>query len=114
MADDEANLQDVLEHARECLGYLEGVRVTGFVKDRRLQLVVQRLVEIIAEAAGRVHATIQTRIEVDWRGLRGLRNVIAHQYGRVDAEALLLGVRANLPDLVAKVQAFLDDGAPLR
>lgn len=107
MRDPEDSLQDVVEHARECLDYLEGVTLRGFLKDRRLQLVTQRLVEIIAEAAGRVESTVQSRIAVDWRGLRGLRNVIAHQYGRVDPEALFRAVRANLPDLVAKVGAFL-------
>jgi uncharacterized protein with HEPN domain len=101
---DAALLDDLLEHAEEAMRYLDGVGVSAFRKDRRLRLAIERLLEIVGEAAGGLSEEARASIPFDWRAVRGLRNVIAHQYGAIDPDQLHRVVRARLPALVAAIR----------
>lgn len=89
-------LEDILRHGDEAVSFLEGVALAEFKKDRRLQLAVERLVEIVGEAAGRVEEATRKAVPVDWKGLRSLRNVLAHRYNEVDHEFLYNIVKRRL------------------
>jgi uncharacterized protein with HEPN domain len=60
-----------------------------FVSDRKTQSAVERELLIIAEASGKLLAideTIEQRFpQVAWRSVRGIGNILRHEYGRVDA-----------------------------
>ena len=104
-ARDEALFRDVARHAEEAISFVEGVSATEFRKDRRLQLAIERLLEIVGEAAGGLSEEARERVPFDWRAVRGLRNVIAHQYGIVDHARLYRTARDRLPALVAAIRA---------
>lgn len=101
---DAALLADVVEHAEEAIRYLDGVGAAAFREDRRLRLAVERLLEIVGEAAGGLSEEARAGIPFDWRAVRGLRNVIAHQYGAIDPDQLHRVVKARLPALVAAIR----------
>lgn len=106
MADkDDLLLQDILDHAREALAYLEGVDLDDYLDDRRLQLATERLLEIIGEAAGGLSTEARDRIDLDWPNIRGLRNIIAHQYGNVHQPTLYTTAVRHLPGLVDAITA---------
>lgn len=84
--------------------YLRGVTPAAFRADRRLRLAVERLLEIVGEAASALSEPTRAAIPYEWRGVRGLRNVIAHQYGSVDPDQLHRAVTNRLPDLVAAIR----------
>lgn len=100
-------LLDLAEHGEEALGYLAGISRTRFRQDRRLVLVTERLLEIVGEAAARLSDDARAEVPFDWKAVRGLRNVLAHQYGSIDLDALYATATRELPDLVAKVRAAL-------
>lgn len=100
-------LEDVVRHGEEALAYLHGVTLEQFVKDRRLQLVTERLLEIIGEAAGGLSDEARKAVDVDWRAVRGLRNVLAHQYGAVDLPRLYRTAVNRLPPLIDAIRAVL-------
>lgn len=106
---DETLLQDIVEHAEEAIEFLEGVSPTRFRKDRQLCLAVERLLEIVGEAANGLSEDARRRVSYDWRGVRGLRNVIAHQYGAVDPDQLHAVVKRRLPELVAAIRRAKDE-----
>ena len=61
-------------------------------------------IEEIGEVAKRLAPeTLATMPGVSWRGIKGMREVIAHDYEEVDVEVLAGVVRDNLPDLRAAV-----------
>lgn len=101
-------LQDILEYAVEAMGYLEEVPLDAYLEDRRLQLVNERLLEILGEAARAISAETRSLVDVDWRGIIGLRNILTHQYGRVDHPSLYLVVKRDLPLLVERVTPVID------
>lgn len=103
---DPALLDDIVEHAEEALLYLEGVTVEEFGTDRRLQLQIERLMEIIGEAAGGLSASTRAEIEFEWRAVRGLRNVISHQYGFIDRPKLYATAKNQLPRLLKGIREY--------
>ncbi|MCA1811785.1 MAG: DUF86 domain-containing protein [Halobacteriales archaeon] len=109
MADrDRKSLQDVVDHANLAMDYLKGIDEAKLLRNRKLQLAVERLVEIVGEAAGRVSPATQATLAVDWRGLRSLRNVVSHQYDFVDHRRLLHFITHLFPATVAAIEAFLE------
>ena len=104
---DRVLLEDIRHHGRECLEYLKGVRRDRFLRDRKLQLITERLLEIVGEAAGSLSEDLRAKLDYDWRGVRGLRNVLAHQYGAVDPDLVWGVVRNRLPKLLGLVAQAL-------
>lgn len=47
--------------------------------------------------------------DVDWSGVKGVRDVIAHGYFDIDAEQVFVICNEDLPTLVAVTKCMLDD-----
>ena len=105
----------MLEAARDVEVFLQGKTVADLQNDRQLQRAVERCFEIIGEAAAHVSlATQESWPSVDWRETKAFRNLIAHEYFRVDVGKLwhvalniVPGLRLTLEDLFTALnQAF--------
>jgi uncharacterized protein with HEPN domain len=46
--------------------------------------------------------------DVDWRGIRAVRNFIAHDYDGTDDEILWVAISVELPRIVAALGVFAD------
>jgi len=47
--------------------------------------------------------------QVDWKGVKGVRDVISHQYFDVDAEAVHAICKKHIPVLIATVEKMIAD-----
>jgi uncharacterized protein with HEPN domain len=80
-------LQDILNAARLIASYVKDTTKPDFAANSEKQDAVIRRIEIIGEAA--VHLTDDTRQavpELPFRKMRGMRNIVAHDYANVDLE----------------------------
>ncbi|MFW6103037.1 MAG: DUF86 domain-containing protein [Chloroflexota bacterium] len=74
-------LDDILEAIRRIREYTKAQDGQTFLADQKTQDAVIRNLEIIGEAAGRLPESIESEAPgVEWRKIRGLRNVLAHEY----------------------------------
>jgi uncharacterized protein with HEPN domain len=74
-------IEDILESIRLIKNYVENMAFDDFKKDRRTIDAVVRNFEIIGEASKFIPDDIREKYEsVDWKGIVGLRNRIAHEY----------------------------------
>ena len=65
------------------------------------QDAVLRRFEIVGEAASRLTPETQARFPtLPFRSMRGMRNIIAHDYGEVDLEQVWKTAMDDLPGLV--------------
>ena len=88
---DKAYLWDMLQAADEVREICRGFTIETIGGDRRTLLALERLMELIGEAARRVSDEFQrAHPEIAWRKIIGLRNVLAHEYGRIDHRRLFL------------------------
>ncbi len=78
-------------------------------RDRKLNLALVRLVEIIGEAATRVTPEVRSRHPgIPWLDIIGMRNRIVHGYDQVDFDILWDVMELHLPPLITELQRILD------
>lgn len=109
---DPAYLWDMIEAARAAVDYTENLTLDKFLaKDREraiTRLAVERQLEILGEAARRVSSQFrEAHPELPWREIVGLRNVISHEYDKVNYESIYRIVRNRLPVLIAMLELLV-------
>jgi uncharacterized protein with HEPN domain len=108
---DAASLWDLLEAARQTRGLAVGLTREAALADVRTRLALERSFEIMGEAArsvsedGRRHYA-----EIPWRGIIGMRNVVAHKYGAIDYAKLWEATTVSVPLLIAAIERIFGEG----
>lgn len=102
------SLQDILEAIAKIERYVVGLDLEHFKRDDlRIDAINMNLI-IIGEAANAVPEAIQQRYpNVDWRNIVGLRNVITHEYFRLNLDRIWNVVEVELPRLKQHVERIL-------
>jgi uncharacterized protein with HEPN domain len=97
-------LLDMLQAARKVERYTTGLDLEALLHNEMALDATLRNLEILGEAAKGVPPDVQARYpEVDWRGIAGLRDVLAHAYFALDSATLWDIVRRKVPPLVAQL-----------
>lgn len=105
---DAAYLWDMQEAAKEAVSILGDKSIETFKKDKVLCRAIERIIEIVGEAARKVSPAYQTqRPEIPWRDIIGQRNIVAHEYGQIDHDLLYKTVRQDMPGLIVVLTRLL-------
>ena len=108
LPDDEACLRDMLDYARKAVEAIRGRSRGELDHDAVLAAALERFVEIIGEAAGRVSEERKAAVsDIPWRQITGMRNRLVHGYGAVDRDVLWDAVYDDLPNLIAELKREL-------
>ncbi len=79
--------------------------------DKTVDAVVRNL-GIIGEAARHVPSDIQERYpHLPWAQMRGMRNVVVHEYSSVSTRIIWQTVTKNLPPLAPMLQEILKENS---
>ena len=98
----------MLDAARSVLEFTKGVEVREYRQDRKLQLAVERALEIIGEAARLMSPSFKAaHAEVPWQQIIAQRNVIAHEYGEINPERIWFLASREIPALIAVLESLL-------
>jgi uncharacterized protein with HEPN domain len=106
-ADQLGRLLDILEAAQLIESYIKDTAETDFLSDKQKQDAVIRRIEIIGEAAA--HLTNDTRSAVPqlpFRKMRGMRNIVAHDYANVDLKIVWEVATAHVREIRAVLERF--------
>ena len=102
-------LRDMLDSAILIRSYLAAVDRSTFMAGSEKQDAVLRRFEIIGEAASRLSPKAQALFPgIPFRAMRGMRNIIAHDYGEVDLELVWQTAEADLPGLIETLERHFD------
>lgn len=108
--DDRVSLVDMLIYAKEAVALSSGTSLDEVVKNRVMQLALQKLVEIVGEAANRVsEETQQKHTVILWPQIIGLRNRLVHGYDDVNLDILWKIIQNDLPPLIEQLEAIVDE-----
>ena len=106
--DDRVSLVDMLVHAEEAIALLGEANLDALASNRTLQLALERLVEIVGEAANRVSSTTQQRhTQIPWSQIIGMRNRLVHGYDAINLGRLWDTITYELPLLVEQLREIV-------
>lgn len=103
-------IEDMLESIEKILRYTRGLTFDGFVTNDLVLDAVVRNLSILGEAAVHVPQAIVVQYpELPWMEMRGMRNVIVHEYFGADAVTIWDTIQNDLPPLVDQLKKILAD-----
>lgn len=106
------NILLYLDNIRECIENIEIYTSEGeevFKQSRLIQDAVIRNLEIIGEATKRLPEEFRAQYtQVSWKTMAGLRDVLIHDYLKVDINRVWKIIEINLPDLETQIKAIID------
>jgi len=106
---DKAFLFDIVHGARLAVDYVEGVTREQFDGDSKTQDAVIRRLTVIGEATKRLSVGFRDRHpEIPWQQMAGMRDVIVHEYDRIDLDTVWNVLRRELPDLLPQLDRIVE------
>ena len=107
-------LEDMVEAGEKTLRYTQGMpNLQAFRLNEMAVDAVIRNVQIIGEAARHIPEEVQTRYPgVDWVGMRGMRNILVHQYGAVRLDVVWHVVQNDIPAALPRLREILERESP--
>ena len=102
-----------LEHIIEAVDRIQNytaVEYADYEKSLEKQDAVISNFFKLGEAAGKISPELKTaHPEVNWRNAIGMRNVLVHDYVKIDYKELWLTAKNDLPALKKQIQKILED-----
>jgi uncharacterized protein with HEPN domain len=106
---DKRYLSDILECILQIEEYTRSGKET-FMGSRLIQDATIRNFEIMGEATKRLSEQLRTtHSNVPWKQMAGFRDVLIHDYLRVDRDEVWDVVASNLPDLRVRIEQILQE-----
>ena len=106
-ADQLGRLRDILHAAQLIKSYVDGVSQTDFQANTQKQDAVIRRIEIIGEASAHLsEQTKQAIPDLPFRKMRGMRNIVAHDYANVDSKIVWEVATVHVPEVCKVLDRF--------
>ena len=101
-------VQDMLDAIKTIGRYTAAHDLESFRKDQQtVDAVVFRLI-VIGEAASALPQSVRNeRSGLPWDRIRGMRNVVVHEYSGIRVDTFWQTIREDLPPLVALLEEML-------
>lgn len=101
-------LQDILDQAEEILAFVDGFDYEAFGKDTKTVKAVLYNLAVIGEAARNLLPDIQEVYpDLPWEEMRGMRNLVIHEYFRVNLRIAWTTIHEDLPSLIIQVRELI-------
>jgi uncharacterized protein with HEPN domain len=101
-------IEDILESIELIESYTANMQLESFKKDRKTIDAVVRNFEIIGEASRSVPENIKQKYhDVDWKGIVGLGNRIAHEYFGTSTLVIWHIIEKELSELKKQMERIL-------
>ena len=106
---DRANIEEVLYAIKHIEEYVKGISsLDDLLADSRTYDAVMMNFILIGEACKRLPGTLKTaNPQIDWKGINGYRNYIAHEYFGVDEHIVWGAIKAEVPQLKSEMTSLL-------
>jgi uncharacterized protein with HEPN domain len=100
---------DILEACGKIRRFVAGMTFETFAADERTLDAVVRNIEVIGEAAKSIPDDVAAKVPgVEWRKIRGMRDVLAHAYFGVDPRVVWDVATTKLDALEAAVRQLVE------
>ncbi len=105
---DNASINDAYNAGKNVLAYAGGLTKEELKADEIKTSAIIYQVIIIGEATTRLSSEFREKYpDVPWKRMVGMRNILAHQYDKVDFEILWNAIRIGIPNILAKIEPLV-------
>jgi len=95
----------MVEAAGKIIRYTNDREAESFAVDEMAYDATLRNLEILGEGAKKIPEDIRQRYPaVDWRGVAGLRDILAHAYFALENATLWKIIRTDVPELLSRLE----------
>jgi uncharacterized protein with HEPN domain len=103
-------VRDILRAAERIQSYTSGLSQERFAADDKTLEAVSFAFIVIGEAASHVPQEVCERAGgVPWAKMRGMRNVVAHEYFGIDPEVVWETATRDIPSIVEPLKRLLGE-----
>ncbi|HHE47091.1 MAG TPA: DUF86 domain-containing protein [Bacteroidetes bacterium] len=100
----------ILQSIQNIQDYTKSMTFNAFENDRKTVDAVVRNFLIIGEAVKFIPVNVQNRYkDIPWEVMRGMRNVLVHDYDRVKEEVLWETIQLEIQPLIPLLKKILDE-----
>jgi len=105
---DVVRLKHMLDAAKEITDFTKQKTQDDFNSDRKLQLSVVHLLEIVGEAGAGVSDEAQQKYpQIPWKSIIGMRNRLIHGYFDIDLIIVYKTATQDIPPLVKQLEKIV-------
>ena len=103
---DKSYIYDILKYSQEVIDIVKDENHNSFVNNRIKRLAIERLIQIIGEAANHLSKDfMQENQDIPWSKIIGLRNKIVHDYGEILTDRIWLIASESIPELMYQIKS---------
>lgn len=114
MRDEGLYLDDILDAAVAIEQFLENVTLDEFLDSDLLQSAVVQKLTIIGEAASRISEETRARYpEINWKSIRGFRNIAVHVYYELDWGLVWETATVQVEELTPHIASIIEKDFPI-
>lgn len=108
--DDDVRIRHILDAAKEAVGFARSRSREDLNNDRKLELSLVWLLEIIGEAARGISPDFQnSQPDLPWKSMMGMRDRLIHGYFDINLDVVWETVTEDLPPLIEKLEKIVTD-----
>jgi uncharacterized protein with HEPN domain len=105
-----ARLTDARNYARAAAGYVDHIGLAEFSADSLRQHAVSFCLVVVGEACTEAAKGLAERApEIPWAKIRGMRNILVHEYWQIDEEIVYNVARDDAELLAASLDRLLEE-----
>ncbi len=100
-------INDIKQSIIKIQDYTSGLSKAEFNKDTKTYDSVLHNLMVIGEAAGKIPDEVkENNPDINWSGIIGMRNIIAHGYFIIDSDIIWLTIKERLPELLLQIESI--------
>lgn len=107
--DNRAYLRLILDAIQKIQSYLAEMSQSDFFDDGKTQSAVIMQIQVIGELSKKVPEEMKSKIDIPWKEIAGLRDMVSHDYFSLDIEAIWNTATKDTAELENKIQNYLGE-----
>ena len=110
---DEAALLDIHSAAQRICLFAIGLSKANLATNEEKQSAILYQVIVVGEATKQLSIDFRnTHLDVPWKDIAGMRDILAHQYDRVNLDTLWDVIQNDIPELIELIAPLLPKPTP--
>lgn len=110
---DNAALLDIYNAAQRILLFATGLTKASLATNEEKQSAILYQVIVVGEATKRLSTNFRNaHSELPWKDIAGMRDILAHQYDRINLDTLWDVIQNDIPELIELLAPLLPKQPP--